>query len=379
MRRKQSPERLPLRTRLGAWRRPKVWIPVAAIVAVAAVGSSVMVLSSGDDNGLVVAGETVDRGLLNQMVDQTMEMMEGAPEVAVPMDQQRESIQDMMAIQLSTLALLRREAREQNITVTDNDLRRAMQSAPHDDEVDLSDPQLRSTLEFSVLRAKFRQMLMRENPPDLSDKAVKHWYEEHKDEFYTPRRRGVFVLETASKQKALAALRDVRANEPLSNLFEKYGDPTSATYSSGGTLVVEDGTLAPALVSKLMSAPTRTWVGPLKSGSRWMLAYMSEPMERETTLGLADSKATVKEAIANRHVDGLWDDFVAELRRKYAGETKDPEGLLPAEISAQPGSAGPSAPLPPIDEVPPAAPSPNAPPMPTSTEPVELTPPPPAP
>lgn len=369
--------------RFAFFRRRAVVLPVSALVLIGAAGGA-YVATSGSEPELVVAGETIDQGLMSDMVDESMELMKNAPVGSAPPDQQRAGIQDLVATQLSALALLRREARERGISITDNDLRRARASLGIPDGMKTNTKREQITLDFMVLSTKFRQILLRENPPDLSDAAVKKWYEKNKDQFHTPRHRTVFAVETTTKADAQAVIAQAAANEPLGELFERYADKTSATYASRGAFTIEDGKLSPRIVQTVMDAPDKRWVGPIANGKRWLVVFTSDSAQEETTLSLSDSRANVKEAILNRHADGLWQDFIAELRRKYAKETRDPEGQLPTEINVGIGSVGPAAPPagfgPDDPPPPPPAPSPKTPAPETSTVPQELiAPPPPAP
>lgn len=369
--------------RLLTFKRPIWWISIAAL-AVIGIGVGVYVATKTDEPALVVAGQTIDQDLMSDMVDESMEIMKSAPVGSAPPDQQRAGIQDLVATQLSTLALLRREANERGIAITDNDLRRARASLGVPEGTKANSKREQMTLDFAVLSTKFRQVLLREDPPDLSKAAVKKWYEANKDQFHTPRRRTVFAMETTTKAKAEAVISGAEANEPLGELFERHADQTSATYASRGAFTVQDGILNPRIVQILMDAPDKRWVGPLRNGKRWLIAFMSDSAQEETTLSLADSQASVKGAILSRHADGLWQDFIAELRRKYADETNDPKGQLPAEIDPGIGSVGPPTPPagfgPDDPPPPPAGPSPKAPTAPASSAPQELiAPPPPAP
>lgn len=201
-----------------------------------------------------------------------------------------------------------------------------------------------------LLIDKLHQELLQEAlaSTSVSNEAVKAYYDQHRDEYRSELRIKLWQIVVGSSEAADKLLDIVKNDEayrknPIEG-WEKLAREHSldkATYMRKGNLgfVQADGSTAnrdvkvdPALFKHALEVKDGEVVPrPIQSGQNWVvLQRRGSHLTPERTL--ASEAATIRNVLAKRQVRERFDALLAQLRKKYVGETH-PELLEQLQIS----------------------------------------------
>lgn len=156
---------------------------------------------------------------------------------------------------------------------------------------------------------------------EMNDKALKNYYETHKEEFYQQPAAHVRHILCEKESEALDAVMEIYRSKDFAKAAAEFSrDPNNA--KNGGDLGwVEKGMLDPEVEKAIDGARIGSLVGPVKSGYGW---HILEVTERRPGRQLGFDEAV--QEVAQRLQRFYLDKELTELKAKYK-VTIDEEAL----------------------------------------------------
>jgi peptidyl-prolyl cis-trans isomerase C len=148
---------------------------------------------------------------------------------------------------------------------------------------------------------------------DMSEKAVKNYYDTHKDKFYEAPAAHTRHILTETEGDALSAAMEVYKTKDFAKVATDYSrDPNSA--KNGGDLGwVEKGVMVPAVDAAIEGASIGSLVGPVKSDYGW---HILEVTERRIGRQLSFQESA--ERVAQELQKVYFMDELNKLKAKYS-------------------------------------------------------------
>lgn len=153
---------------------------------------------------------------------------------------------------------------------------------------------------------------------DLSEKALKAYYAEHKDEFVQAEAAHVRHILTASESEARDAILDIYRDKDFAKTAEKFSRDTQTAQKGGDLGWVEKGTLPETLAAAVEKSQLKSLSAPVPTNLGW---HVFEVLERRPAKQLTFDEA--REDVEQRLQVSYIDEDIAALREKLKVEVNE--------------------------------------------------------
>jgi peptidyl-prolyl cis-trans isomerase C len=169
---------------------------------------------------------------------------------------------------------------------------------------------------------------------DMSEKAVRNYYETHKEEFYQKPGAHTRHILTQTEGDALSAALEVYKTKDFAKVASEYSrDPNSA--NNGGDLGwVEKGMMVAPVEAAIEAASIGSLVGPVKSDYGW---HVIEVTERRSgrQLSFDESVERAVQGLQKQYLNNELKELEAKFSVKIDEAALENLGGIPAPAAAQ--------------------------------------------
>lgn len=169
---------------------------------------------------------------------------------------------------------------------------------------------------------------------DMSEKAVKNYFESHKNEFYEAPAAHTRHILTQTEGDALNAALEVYKTKDFAKAASEYSrDPNSA--NNGGDLGwVEKGMMVAPVEAAIDAASIGSLVGPVKSDYGWHIIEVTERRSGRQ-LSFDESVERVVQGLQKQYLDNELKELEAKFSVKIDEAALENLGGIPAPAAAQ--------------------------------------------
>ncbi len=174
---------------------------------------------------------------------------------------------------------------------------------------------------------------------DMSDKAVKKYYAEHKEEFIQAPATHLRHILTSSEKDANNAILDIFKDKDFAKTAEKFSRDTNTAQRGGDLGWMEKGVMPESIDKAIETARPNSLVGPIKTDLGW---HVLEVLERRPSKQLTFDEA--KDEIVQRLQMSYIAKELEDLRKKVKVEINEKALENLGGIPAAPAAKTPEAP-----------------------------------
>ncbi len=174
---------------------------------------------------------------------------------------------------------------------------------------------------------------------DMSDKAVKKYYAEHKEEFIQAPATHLRHILTSSEKDANNAILDIFKDKDFAKTAEKFSRDTNTAQRGGDLGWMEKGVMPESIDKAIETARPNSLVGPIKTDLGW---HVLEVLERRPSKQLTFDEA--KDEIVQRLQMSYIAKELEDLRKKVKVEINEKALENLGGIPAAPAPKTPDAP-----------------------------------
>jgi foldase protein PrsA len=238
------------------------------------------------------------------------------------------------------------EAKEQGITITDDEVKKSFdqqkkQSFPKEADYQKfikqsgqSQEDILQRVKLDLLSNKIRDKVVK-GKDKVSDKAIADFYNKNKARFAQPEKRDLRVVLTKGKGDADKAYAALKSGDSWSTVAKQYSiDDTSK--AAGGKLPAQaKGTLDTDLDKAVFSADKNKIVGPVKTQYGYYVFSVSGVTEASQQ-SLAEAKDTIKQTLQSQNQQKALDTFVKDFTKRWKEKTECSEGYKTSDCKNGP-------------------------------------------
>jgi len=246
--------------------------------------------------------------------------------------QEYEQLRNQVVQLLISFKWIQGEADEQNLKVTDAEVKKSFdeqkkQSFPKEADYQKFIKQSGQTQEdilqkvkLDLLSSKIRDKVVK-GKDQVSDKAISDFYNQNKARFAQPEKRDLRVVLTKGKAEAEKAKAALDSGDSWSSVAKKYSiDDTSK--ASGGKLPAQaKGTLDKELDEAVFSADKDKIVGPIKTQYGYYV-FTVDDVTKASQQTLPEAKQTIKQTLQSQNQQKALDTFVKDFTKRWKEKTE---------------------------------------------------------
>jgi foldase protein PrsA len=238
------------------------------------------------------------------------------------------------------------EAEEQNVKVTDAEVRKTFeqqkkQAYPKEADYQKFLEQSGMTEEDILLRFRsdtlFRKLQEKatKGKEKVTDAQVQAYYDKNKATFATPEQRDLLVVLTKTRAEAQQAKRELQ-NGASWRSVAKERSIDDASKSQGGRLpAVAEGQQEQAFDKAIFAADKGELTGPVKTGFGYYVFEVSKVKEASQQ-SLEDASAQIKSQLATENQQKAAASFIDDLRKQWREKTECRAGFITTECQNGP-------------------------------------------
>ena len=272
-------------------------------------------------------------------------------------------VRDQVLQLLISFQWLEGEAEEQNIKVSDADVKKSFdqqkkQSFPKDADYKKflkdsgqSEEDIMLQVKADLLASKIRDKVVK-GKDKVTDAQIEDFYNKNKARFAQPERRDLLVVLTKGKAKADAAKKALKSGQSWKSVAKKYSID-EASKAQGGKLPAQaKGTLEKQLDAAVFKAKKGQLSGPVKTQFGHYLFEVTK-VQKASQQTLAQAKETIRQTLQSQNQQKALEDFSKKYSERWKEKTDCREGYViqqckqgpkatPTPVAAQPapGSGG---------------------------------------
>jgi foldase protein PrsA len=238
------------------------------------------------------------------------------------------------------------EAQEQNVKVTDAEVRKSFeqqrkQSFPKDADYQKflkdsgqTEEDILQRVRLDALSNKIRDKVI-EGKDKVSKAQIASYYDKNKATFATPEQRDLSVVLTRTKAKAQQARRELAAGATWAQVARKYSID-DASKSEGGKLpAVSKGQQEKAFDDAIFSARLGQLKGPVKTQFGWYVFEVDKVTQADQQT-LDEATTTIRQTLASQNQQKALDTFVKDFRERWREKTDCRDGFVTSDCSNGP-------------------------------------------
>jgi foldase protein PrsA len=295
-------------------------------------------------------------------------------------EQEYEGLRDQVMQLLIQNEWVTGEAEEQDIKVSDAEVKKAFeeqkkQSFPKEKDYQeflktsgFTERDILFRVRLEQISTKLREKIVK-GKDQVSDQQVKEYYEKNKQRFAQPERRDLRIVLTKEKSKAEQAKAALDDGGSWKSVAKEYSIDQASKDQGGTLLAVAKGQQEPALDKAVFEAKRGELQGPVKTQFGWYVFQVGKvtPASQQS---LEQASQTIKGILASENQQKALDDFIKTFQEEWKEKTNCQKGFVtqdcknapktetgetapPGAVPQQPQGGAPEGAIPPEGAVPP--------------------------
>jgi foldase protein PrsA len=260
--------------------------------------------------------------------------------------QQYDQLRDQVLGLLISFEWIKREAEEQGVEVTDEEVKKSFeeqkkQSFPKEADYQKFLEQSGQTNEDVMLRVRLDALSNKirdkvtKGKDKVTDQQIKQYYDKNKAQFAQPERRDLHIVLTKSKGKAEQAKSALQNGEPFKQVAKQYSIDDASKAQGGKLPAVAKGQQEKAFDTAIFGADKGRITGPVKTQFGYYV-FKVDKINAASQQTLEQAKATIKQVLASQNQQKALDTFVKDFRKKWKEETDCREGYVTQDCKNAP-------------------------------------------
>jgi foldase protein PrsA len=252
--------------------------------------------------------------------------------------QQNEQIVQQTMGTLIQNAWIEKEAKEQDVTVSDAEVQRQLattkrQSFPTEKafqrflkQSGMTEADVLERVRIQALAAALTRKVQSSAAP-VTDAQIQSYYDRNRAQFALPERRDVQIILTRTEAQANAAKRAIQGGTSWAAATRQYSTDAASKATGGVLRGVSPGQQERALDQAAFSARREVIVGPVKGQfGYYLLRVTSVTPARQTPL--AEARDQIRTLLAQQGVQQKMSTFIRDFQDRWKGKTTCREGYV---------------------------------------------------
>ena len=260
--------------------------------------------------------------------------------------QQYDAARDQVVSFLISSQWIRQEAAERDISVTDEEVKKAFeetkkQSFPKEADYKkfletsgMSEEDILFRVRLDELSNKLREAVTK-GKDKVTPQQVSDYYAKNKERFATPETRDVRIVLTKTEAEANAAKQELENGGSWKQVAKEHSTD-EASKNQGGLLAgIAQGQQEKALDEAVFEADKGKLSGPVKTQFGWYVFEVDKvtPADQQTE---KEAEATIKQILASEGQQKALDAFVKEFQAQWKDATQCRDGFITQDCGNAP-------------------------------------------
>ncbi len=172
---------------------------------------------------------------------------------------------------------------------------------------------------LDVLSNKIREDVT-QGTSDVTESAIKDYYEKNAQQFSQPERRDLEVILTKDQDKANQAKQEVASGAKWGQVAKRFSSDPASKNQGGKLLGVTKGQQDPAFDAAIFSAVKGKIAGPVKTGAGFYVFRVTK-ITPATKQSLQASTAGIRQLIVSQNQQKKLDQFATSFRSDWRAKT----------------------------------------------------------
>jgi len=281
--------------------------------------------------------------------------------------QQYDQLRDQVLGLLISFEWIEREAEEQGVKVTDEEVKKSFEeqkkqsfpkAADYEKFLETSgqtNEDVMMRVRLDALSNKIRDKVTK-GKDKVTDQQIQEYYEKNKNQFAQPERRDLSIVLTKTQAKAQQAKEELKSGEPFKQVAKEFSIDDASKAQGGKLPAVAKGQQEKAFDTAIFGADKGKITGPVKTQFGWYV-FKVDKVNAASQQTLEQAKATIKQVLASQNQQKALDSFVKDFRKKWKEKTECREGYVTQDCKNAPKPT--PTPTPPAGQQAPTAPQPE--------------------
>ncbi len=251
--------------------------------------------------------------------------------------QEHDAIRDRVMSLLVNAEWIEGEAEQQNVTVSDEEVRKAFDTQKQQQfpkEADYknylkqsgqTEEQLISQVRTGELARKISEKVVK-GKDKVTDAEISAYYEKNKARFAQPETRDAHIVLARTRARAEQAKDAIEGGDSWKSVARRYSVDEASKQQGGALTGVTQGTQDKGLDAALFSARRGDVVGPVKTSFGFYVLEVDK-ITKGSQQTLEQSKETIRQALVEEKRQKALTAFVADYEKEWRGKTECREGF----------------------------------------------------
>jgi len=260
--------------------------------------------------------------------------------------QQYNQLRDQVLGLLISFEWIEREAEEQGVKVTDEEVKKSFdeqkkQSFPKEADYKKfletsgqTNEDVMMRVRLDALSNKIRDKVTK-GKDKVTDQQIQQYYEKNKNQFAQPERRDLSIVLTKTEQKAKQAKAALQDGQQFKTVAKQYSIDDASKAQGGKLPAVAKGQQEKAFDTAIFGADKGKITGPVKTQFGWYV-FKVDKVNAASQQTLEQAKATIKQVLASQNQQKALDKFVKDFRKKWKAKTECREGYVTQDCKNAP-------------------------------------------
>ena len=278
--------------------------------------------------------------------------------------QQYEQLRDQVLGLLISFQWIEREAKEQGVSVTDEEVDKSFeeqkkQTFPKAADYDKflkdsgqTEEDVRMRVRLDLLSNKIRDKVIK-GKDQVSEEQITEYYDKNKERFAQPERRDLSIVLTKTKAKAQQAKQALEDGESFKSVAKEFSIDDASKAQGGKLPAVAKGQQEKAFDDAIFAAKKGELEGPVETQFGWYVFEVDKITEASQQTR-DEAKETIKQLLASQNQQKALDAYVKDFRKRWKELTDCREGFVTQDCKNAPKPT--PTPTPGPAEAPPAQP-----------------------
>lgn len=260
--------------------------------------------------------------------------------------QQYEQLRDQVLSLLISFEWIEREAEEQGVKVTDEEVRKSFaeqkkQSFPKEKDYEKflkdsgqTEEDVLMRVRLDTLSNKIRDKVTK-GKDKVTDQQIEDYYNKNKSQFAQPERRDLSIVLTKKRGQAEEAKAALESGESWKSVAKKYSIDDASKAQGGKLPAVSKGQQEKAFDDAIFKAKKGEINGPVKTQFGFYV-FRVDKVAKASQQSLEEAKTTIQQVIASQRQQEALDKFVEDFRKRWKDETECREGYVTQDCKNAP-------------------------------------------
>jgi foldase protein PrsA len=252
--------------------------------------------------------------------------------------QQNEQLVQQTMSALIQNAWIEGEAEEQNVTISDAEVQRALESTKRQSfaseraydrfirQSGMSEEEVLDRVRTQALAAKLTRKIQDSAAP-VTDAQIQSFYQRSRAQFAVPERRDVQLVLTRSEAQANAAKSAVEGGTSWAAVARQYSTDAASKAAGGELKGVQQGQQDRAFDQAAFSARKGEIVGPVRGQFGWYLLRVTDITPARQT-SLADAREQIRSVLVQQGAQQKMATFIRDFQEQWRNATKCRQGYI---------------------------------------------------